>query len=1277
MANRIVEDLFLKESIPDVGDLSAKIDDLSSEMSSLESTVVFNDACLSAAVDKKIFIDGISAESLCAIHISQDDFYQRVENGQISSNELYIVSSDYINAYGEQLKNLAQPTDLSDAATKEYVDVISSSLSSQIERKIDKHDGGDVSSNIVIFQHDMKILSGNYSQTDTPLNNKTYSSSNAFLQANIDSLYGDSYVGTKAFCVIGVSSEQNQIKLSGNINILKEAITQKEVGDFYTNVEKSRALTHVFSNYTQTTLNLDTQLSDAMFSLTLDDKSASIAYHIADVDVDSGIVTLVEPLSIYGFNQLDGKTTEWFIEKFKNDDNALYLVGFPEIGNVVPKNLFGQHAEGGSVRAIGRQTHVEGRDNVSDIRYTHAEGSHNIAGDMASHAEGFVTEAKARYSHSEGFGTRASGQASHAEGESTVASGKNSHAGGWGSRAAGDWSFAQGRYAEASSYSTVAAGAYVSAYATNTIAMGTYALADDRRAFVWNGLGNNQSSDYYSSNGDSTFNINPLSGSKGFYIGLSSLDDYLKQNVISASNYVKDHDLDEYAKTSDLDDYVEKSSISTDIKYINSLQTSIVAPFEEQNGWIKNGRTWGYAQSSTAINETFKFFVVPVSAGQEISITASKFNPAFITMLSGDRYLKAVNDQAVGIVSGWGTPHNDYKGEIPINQTSSFVVPNSATMLWCCTRFYGAEATPQKIMVDGSEVIHTYAQNSINIDKAVNSNLSSYGNIKLSKTINQFNKDDPTNIDRFFLSAGSTCFIYAKAPAVASQYFGTTHFIPCCKDNVLVCAAKSMASTGGRQVIRAIQYFDANFNLLSCMSGQSKEAVGFNAVSRSSFIEHAVWWQKVAVDGCRYVKLCYDWENKDKFVVQVENSNYIPNELTAYVPFIKNTSDTNPSAWSNKKILFAGDSITRPLINDYSSDQPIETDKGLAKKGYTEFVCDKLNCTQFKDSTTAWDGAMLALSSPNAQTSGRRSLVTSISSWPDDVDAVHVMIGTNDWNYSWPDLGSFNDLSDINQDNLSSFYGALGYACRTLLEKYPGKPIAFSTPIKRWKDGGFDELSNIAPSKGWIKNDGTWNNGAYQYKLIPIMHPNSQIEIKGSPHPSCDTWYTFLSCWPRTSGYVGVYAPTSPLSQYTPGQNRIPRGTIKTFTSPPVLSYLWVTYSRNDDTSIYGSDAGNAWPTYIKINDIDVTAAGYKIPFNLNRYDLPNSKGSTLGDFVKAIKDVCGYYGVKVIDLFNECPINPIIQSHLQNLIPDGTHPTPRGHELIARYVAGALDEIR
>ena len=44
------------------------------------------------------------------------------------SNELYVVSSDYINAYGEQVKNVAEPTLSNDAATKNYVDAVNSSI---------------------------------------------------------------------------------------------------------------------------------------------------------------------------------------------------------------------------------------------------------------------------------------------------------------------------------------------------------------------------------------------------------------------------------------------------------------------------------------------------------------------------------------------------------------------------------------------------------------------------------------------------------------------------------------------------------------------------------------------------------------------------------------------------------------------------------------------------------------------------------------------------------------------------------------------------------------------------------------------------------------------------------------------------------------------------------------------------------------------------------------------------------------------------------------------
>ena len=48
------------------------------------------------------------------------------------SNTIFIVSSDYIDAYGQQMKNLSDPTDLSDATNKQYVDDISTIISSNI-----------------------------------------------------------------------------------------------------------------------------------------------------------------------------------------------------------------------------------------------------------------------------------------------------------------------------------------------------------------------------------------------------------------------------------------------------------------------------------------------------------------------------------------------------------------------------------------------------------------------------------------------------------------------------------------------------------------------------------------------------------------------------------------------------------------------------------------------------------------------------------------------------------------------------------------------------------------------------------------------------------------------------------------------------------------------------------------------------------------------------------------------------------------------------------------
>ena len=117
-------------------------------------------------------------------------------------------------------------------------------------------------------------------------------------------------------------------------------------------INKSNSLRNVFGR--RDSIKNETNMSSAMFSLTLDSGAQSMAFHLSAVDASTGIVTLKEPLDMSEFKVCVGKTQEYFEDLWLNDDNAFYLVGFPEIGNANIPNNFGQFVSGGSVRAIGR-----------------------------------------------------------------------------------------------------------------------------------------------------------------------------------------------------------------------------------------------------------------------------------------------------------------------------------------------------------------------------------------------------------------------------------------------------------------------------------------------------------------------------------------------------------------------------------------------------------------------------------------------------------------------------------------------------------------------------------------------------------------------------------------------------------------------------------------------------------------------------------------------------------------------------------------------------------
>lgn len=62
---------------------------------------------------------------LSVVKLSAEDYYNDVLDEKAVSNVLYVVEDDIMNAYGQQIKNLAPGTDLLDAVNVEQLNTVS------------------------------------------------------------------------------------------------------------------------------------------------------------------------------------------------------------------------------------------------------------------------------------------------------------------------------------------------------------------------------------------------------------------------------------------------------------------------------------------------------------------------------------------------------------------------------------------------------------------------------------------------------------------------------------------------------------------------------------------------------------------------------------------------------------------------------------------------------------------------------------------------------------------------------------------------------------------------------------------------------------------------------------------------------------------------------------------------------------------------------------------------------------------------------------------------
>ena len=392
-----------------------------------------------------------------------------------SSGGAYNVSGE--GQFGINPKSGISGFYIGDKSLAYYLKDLSGDLDGEIQNKLDKCYGGTVSGDVGVFQHDMKILSGNYIQTNAITEGvKNFSYKNSFLQA--ESVYevegkhsdwGIACTGSKGYCILSAYPALSAVKLSGDISMLASNTGKKYSWAFASGCD-------------------------------------SESLEIKSVDTTTNIVTFKSALPADIANSKVSSETQ-MIEAFNKDDNALYCPSDPTIGNSVIHNFYANHAEGGSVKAIGKYTHAEGRRTIADNRYSHAEGDGSFAGRMAAHAEGQTTRAYGYYSHAEGrdtvvtnqataahaegYNSKASESGAHAEGgywlannspanfSGGLASGKGSHAEGNDTSAFGDASHAEGEKttalcaaSHAEGYSTYASSKYAHAEGVETIAQG-------------------------------------------------------------------------------------------------------------------------------------------------------------------------------------------------------------------------------------------------------------------------------------------------------------------------------------------------------------------------------------------------------------------------------------------------------------------------------------------------------------------------------------------------------------------------------------------------------------------------------------------------------------------------------------------------------------------------------------------------------------------------------------------------------------------------------------
>ena len=239
-----------------------------------------------------------------------------------------------------------------------------------------------------------------------------------------------------------------------------------------------------------------------------------------------------------------------------------------------------------------------------------------------------------------------------------------------------------------------------------------------------------------------------------------------------------------------------------------------------------------------------------------------------------------------------------------------------------------------------------------------------------------------------------------------------------------------------------INCFDNNWNWLGNISNSSA----------SSFT--------IPYDNVAFITKSLLISNFDNYYLIVGNE-----DLTDYYKlkdFIQLNLPDN-SILSNKKIGFLGDSITYGL--------------GVTTP-YPSVIQNNTNCNSINYGIS---GNSIAKAGPNGQPNAQENpMCIRYAQMDNDLDYILVFGGTNDYAYQIP-------LGEETSNDIETFYGGLNTLIEGLIEKYPGKPLLFLTPLYRTLsyESGYKFLDYVEAIKNRCK-----------YYSIPYFNLTDRSTIK-------------------------------------------------------------------------------------------------------------------------------------------------------------------------------------